>query len=247
MINNGINGSFAPNVLVSDMGKGIEDICSIIRREEMNIIRTGSRPQDILSDTSSPNVHMTVIRDEGLENNSFGVIESIRSFSDVPILVISDAASGDNSEMYRIMALSKGADACLGSDFGTFELKARMLSLLRRYTGENSTAKPECSTGIITNGIITVDRKSREVYSSGSHVKLTAIEYGIVEYLITQCGKVCPVEDIYRNVWRESPYSVKKTVVEHIRRIRCKLEPDPHNPRYIKAVFGIGYKMEKIS
>lgn len=239
--NCGISGYYVPKVLISDLGgKGTDDICSLIKREEMNIVQTGNRPQDMLADISAP-AHMMIIRDGGYDNNSFGVIEDVRKFSDIPIMVISDA----DDEIYRIMALSKGADACLGSAFGKYEFKARLLALLRRYTG-NVGGEADEEKITITNGIITVNRKSREVYAAGSHIKLTAIEYGIVEYLMEQCGKVCPVEDIYRTVWRESPYSVKKTVVEHIRRIRCKLEPDPHNPRYIKAVFGIGYKMEKI-
>ena len=95
--------------------------------------------------------------------------------------------------------------------------------MLRRYLGESAESRSFLAAGgtdTLVNGAISVDRRRREVFSGGNPVKLTAIEYGIVEYLMENCGDVCTVDDIYRRVWRENPYSVRKTVVEHIRRIR---------------------------
>lgn len=195
----------------------------------------------ITTDTNAPAAFapadIVVIRDGGAAE-VFGLIEQIRSVTLAPMLVLSDRCD----EIYRSLALSKGADICISwQETGTLELDARLCALLRRADETCEEPAPE-----LTNGVISVDPRRRTVTANGSLIRMTATEYGILEYLLTNCGTVCPIEDIYRNVWHEMPYGVKKTVVEHIRRIRRKVEPDPHNPSYIKAVFGVGYKIEDI-
>lgn len=184
--------------------------------------------------------HICLIIDDGIDNSGFSILEDIRRVSDKPVIMVSDRIG----EMYTVMALSKGADCCIDrSTAGVIETEARIFSLLRRTF---LTDDCEENARLLTNGVISVDTKRRTVIANGSKVRLTAIEYGILEHLLTNCGDVCPIDDIYRSVWHETPFSVKKTVVEHIRRIRSKVEPDPHNPCYIKAVFGVGYKMEYV-
>lgn len=235
-----------PNVIIAygdDKREEAMSLSDMLSREEINVIphRSGE-PVD--SSCLFGDVHMLVIRDGGLISPSFGIIEELRKMSDIPVLTVSDGCD----EIYRTMALAKGADACMNADeFGRFEFKARVVSLLRRYIGaQNRSGGIISSDGeTLINGNISVDRRRREVFREGSLIRMTAIEYGIVEYLMENCGDVCTVDDIYRRVWNETPYCVRKTVVEHIRRIRSKIEPDPHNPSYIKVVFGVGYKMEK--
>ena len=217
-----------PNILVYDnRQKKDRQIQNLLIREEMNVADTD------LPVYSTDNAHLLIIRDGGIDRPAFGILERVRSFSDIPVMMIPDTTS----EMYAVMALSKGADMCMewGSDF---EFRARVTALLRRrlYT----PAAPQR----LSNGVISIDRRTRKVYSEGSHIRMTAIEYGILEYLLANLGDACSIDDIYRSVWHEQPYKVRKTSVEHIRRIRAKIEPDPHNPSYIKAVSGIGYKME---
>ena len=240
-----------PNVILTYNGARPDDqVIKILEREEINVFVSENGAQALYTSCPNGDWHMMIIRDAGLSAPSFDIIDSVRSFSDIPLLTVSDGCD----EIYRIMALSKGADACMdaGDEFCGFELKARVISMLRRYTGAwdsdiNLAGDGKIFSGgdILTNGSISVDRRKRAVLSDGVVIKTTAIEYGIIEYLMENCGDVCTVNDIYRRVWHSSPYSVRKTVVEHIRRIRSKIEPDPHNPSYIKVVFGVGYKMER--
>lgn len=235
-----------PNVIIAyGEGKREEAMClsDILSREEINVIphENGDIPP---KNCLFGDMHLMVIRDGGLAAPAFALIEELRKISDIPVLTVSDGCD----EIYRTMALAKGADACMDSDeFARYEFKARVVSLLRRYlkSGNRESGIISADGETLTNGSISIDRRRREVFRSGSLIRMTAIEYGIVEYLMENCGAVCTVDDIYRRVWNETPYSVRKTVVEHIRRIRSKIEPDPHNPSYIKVVFGVGYKMEK--
>lgn len=218
-------------------------LSDILSNEEINVI-PHLRGEKIETESLFGKAHMMIMRDGGLSSPAFTAIEELRKISDIPLLTVSDSCC----EIYRTMALAKGADACMdASDFGKFEFKARVVSLLRRsLSSENPETNAFSVNGeTLTNGCITIDRRRREVFRDGGLIRMTAIEYGIVEYLMENCGAVCTVDDIYRRVWNETPYSVRKTVVEHIRRIRSKIEPDPHNPSYIKVVFGVGYKMEK--
>lgn len=242
-----------PNVILAYNGIGIDEndkVGQLLAGEEINVFVSGNAARALYTPCPSGDWHMMIIRDGGLSAPSFDVIESVRSFSDIPLITVSESCG----EIYRIMALAKGADACMsaGEDLCGFELKARVISMLKRYTGAwnaeiagNGCGKDLSCCDILTNGSIAVDRRKRAVTADGVVIKTTAIEYGIIEYLMENCGDVCTVNDIYRRVWHGSPYSVRKTVVEHIRRIRGKIEPDPHNPSYIKVVFGVGYKMEK--
>lgn len=237
-----------PNIIISDIRNSIssDKLEGMLVNEELNIITAANGSALLREGCPNGKWHMMIIRDSGFVKSSFGILDEIRSFSDVPVMTLSDSCD----EMYRTMALSKGADVCMSmDDFGTYEFKARIISLIRRYIGSESAAahSSTCTERILTNGAISIDRRRREVYSDGVKIRMTAIEYGIMEYLMENCGSVCAVDDIYRRVWRDNPYSVRKTVVEHIRRIRSKIEPDPKNPSYIKVVFGIGYKMEKAS
>ena len=235
-----------PNVIIAygeDKREEAMSLSDMLSREEINVI--SHRSGDTFDSTGiSGDVHMMVIRDGGLVSPQFGLIEELRRTSDIPVLTVSDGCD----EIYRTMALAKGADICMNADeFGRFEFKARVVSLLRRYIGAQNRVSGIISADgeTLINGSISIDRRRREVFSEGDLIRLTAIEYGIVEYLMENCGAVCTVDDIYRRVWNETPYCVRKTVVEHIRRIRSKIEPDPHNPSYIKVVFGVGYKMER--
>lgn len=237
-----------PNVILTYTGANAsetDDIAKLLMREEINVYTTDCGDKKLRELCPNGSWHMMIVRDGGLAAPSFDIIGNLRKISDIPLLTVSDSCD----EIYRTMALAKGADACMDADdFGKYEFKARVISMLRRYLGESAESRSFLAAGgtdTLVNGAISVDRRRREVFSDGNPVKLTAIEYGIVEYLMENCGDVCTVDDIYRRVWRENPYSVRKTVVEHIRRIRSKIEPDPHNPSYIKVVFGVGYKMER--
>ena len=165
---------------------------------------------------------------------------AIREKSNVPILFLS-AKSEDTD---KITGLGFGADDYMTKPFNPLELVARVKSQIRRYTSLGGKATP-AKTCIVT-GDLALDKEAHTVTVADEPVKLTATEYGIMEYLMTNLGKVLSTSQIYEAVWNEPCFATDKTVTVHIRRIREKIELDPKNPKYLKVVWGIGYKIEKI-
>ena len=163
----------------------------------------------------------------------------IRKNNNIPIILLS-AKSEDTD---KIAGLGFGADDYVTKPFNPLELVARVKSQIRRYCSLGSkNNKPE---SVITTGGLSIDTKRREVTVDGEPVKLTATEYGIVEYLMKNLGHTLPASQIYENVWNEPCMADDKTVTVHIRRIREKIEINPKEPKYLKVVWGIGYKIDK--
>ena len=163
----------------------------------------------------------------------------IRKERNIPIIMLS-AKSEDTD---KIMGLSVGADDYVTKPFNPLELIARVKSQLRRFTVLGSLPKPE--DGVFTVGGLEIDDNRKTVSVDGEDVRLTPIEYKIALLLIRSPGRVFPIDEIYERVWGEEAFCADNTVAVHIRRIREKIEIDPKNPRYLKVVWGIGYKMEK--
>ena len=165
----------------------------------------------------------------------------IRERRNLPILVLS--AKSEDSD--KVLGLSMGADDYVTKPFHPQELVARVKSHLRRYTrlGDVNAAQ---SARFVT-GRLSYDPESRILRADGDPVKLTATETRIVELLMHNLGRIFPAEEIYSRVWEEdTAYAPENTVMVHIRRIREKIELDPKEPEYLKVVWGIGYKMEKM-
>jgi len=157
----------------------------------------------------------------------------------VPILMLS-AKSEDTD---KIMGLSMGADDYLTKPFNPLELIARVKSLLRRYMTLGALHSPPA---MYRSGGLELDVESKTVTVDGEAVRLTPVEFKILEYLLKNAGRVYSITQIYESVWDEPAYSPENTVAVHIRRIREKIEIDPKNPKYLKVVWGIGYKIEKL-
>ena len=162
----------------------------------------------------------------------------IRETKNIPIIILS-AKSEDTD---KIMGLNIGADDYITKPFNPLELIARVNSQLRRYTTLGSQVK---KIEVYQNGGLVVDDESKEVKVDGEIVKLTPVEYKIILFLIKNMGKVFSIDQIYENVWEEPSYNAQNTVTVHIRRIREKIEINPKEPKYLKVVWGIGYKMER--
>ena len=158
----------------------------------------------------------------------------------VPILMLS-AKSEDTD---KIMGLGMGADDYMTKPFNPLELIARVKSLLRRYTQLGAKSAPEAH--IFQSGGLALDDGAKTVTVDGEDVRLTPVEYKILAFLLKNAGRVYSITQIYENVWEEPAYSPENTVAVHIRRIREKIEINPKNPKYLKVVWGIGYKIEKI-
>jgi DNA-binding response OmpR family regulator len=165
----------------------------------------------------------------------------IRDRKNLPIILLS--AKSEDSD--KILGLSMGADDYITKPFNPQELLARVKSQLRRYLLLGDI-KSRNKSNLITIGGLSLDTEAKLLTRDGEGVKLTATEYRIMELLMRNAGKVFSAEEIYERVWNEPAYSVENTVMVHIRRIREKIEINPKEPNYLKVVWGIGYKMEKL-
>ena len=164
----------------------------------------------------------------------------IREKSSIPIIILS--AKSEDAD--KILGLNIGADDYITKPFNPLELVARVKSHLRRYMQLGSTAIKE-SEAIYTVGGLAINDDLKEVTVDGEPVKLTPIEYNILLLLVKHQGKVFSIDQIYENIWNENAVGVDNTVAVHIRHIREKIEINPKEPRYLKVVWGVGYKIEK--
>lgn len=171
------------------------------------------------------------------EMDGLSAVTKLRESSNVPVLFLT-AKSEDTD---KILGLNIGADDYITKPFNPVELCARVRSHLRRYMQLGGV--PQEST-ILRVGGITLDDESKAVTLDGDEISLTPLEYSILKLLMESPGKVFSSDEIYRTVWNDAPYGANATVAVHIRHLREKLEIDPANPRYLKVLWGHGYKME---
>lgn len=164
----------------------------------------------------------------------------IREKHNIPIIILS--AKSEDAD--KILGLNIGADDYITKPFNPLELVARVKSHLRRYMQLGSTTIKE-SEAIYTVGGLAINDDLKEVTADGEQVKLTPIEYNILLLLVKHQGKVFSIDQIYENIWNENAVGVDNTVAVHIRHIREKIEINPKEPRYLKVVWGVGYKIEK--
>ena len=165
----------------------------------------------------------------------------IRENMSLPIIILS--AKSEDAD--KILGLNIGADDYITKPFNPLELVARVKSQLRRYTQLGSTARSDNQSEFRTGGLVIRD-DLKEVTVDGEKVKLTPIEYNILLLLVKNQGKVFSINQIYENIWNEEAIGADNTVAVHIRHIREKIEINPKEPRYLKVVWGVGYKVETI-
>ncbi len=165
----------------------------------------------------------------------------IREMNNIPIIILS--AKSEDAD--KILGLNVGADDYVTKPFNPLELVARVKSQIRRYTKLGSTAQQE-KQSVYTVGGLSIDDDLKEVTVDGEIVKLTPIEYNILLLLVKNQGKVFSIDQIYERIWNENAIGVDNTVAVHIRHIREKIEINPKEPRYLKVVWGVGYKVEKL-
>ena len=163
----------------------------------------------------------------------------IREKSSIPIIILS-AKSEDTD---KILGLNIGADDYISKPFNPLELVARVKSNLRRYTKLGSIPEQDSSKIFTVRGLM-INDESKEVQFDGENVKMTPMEYNILLFLVRNKGKVFSINQIYENIWNETAVGADNTVAVHIRHIREKIEINPKEPRYLKVVWGVGYKIE---
>ena len=225
-------------VLVVDDEKEIRDAIEIYLKNEGIRVLKAQDGVEALEMLHENEVHLILLDVMMPRLDGISATHRIREEKNIPIIILS-AKSEDTD---KILGLQVGADDYVTKPFNPMELVARVKSQLRRYV---TLGTFEGIKKVIDLKGLTIDKESKEVTVQGVPVKLTPIEYKIVELLMTNAGRVFSINDIYERVWKEPGYNAENTVAVHIRKIREKIEIDPKNPRYLKVVWGIGYKMEK--
>lgn len=172
--------------------------------------------------------------------DGFEVCQRIREFSNMPIIMLT--AKGD--DMDKILGLEYGADDYITKPFNPLELVARVKSQLRRYT-QLGNMNQQAEGQVYKCGGLQINDDNKEVTVDGDPIKLTPIEYNILLLLVKNAGKVFSIDEIYEKIWNEEAIGADNTVAVHIRHIREKIEINPREPKYLKVVWGVGYKIEK--
>jgi DNA-binding response OmpR family regulator len=186
------------------------------------------------------NVHLILLDVMMPKLDGLSTTLKIREKKNIPIIILS--AKSEDSD--KILGLSMGADDYVTKPFNPQELVARVKSQLRRYMHLGDMGNISHDSQILVGGL-SLNKDEKQLLVDGDPVKLTPTEYRIMELLMINAGVVFSAEQIYERVWEEPAYSVENTVMVHIRRIREKIEINPKEPKYLKVVWGIGYKIEK--
>lgn len=227
------------NILVCDDDKEIVKAIEIYLSDEgYNVLKAenGKKALDILKNNQ---VHLAILDIMMPEMDGMEVLEKIREKDSIPVIMLS-AKSEDED---KINGLNLGADDYITKPFNSAELIARVNANIRRYTslGTIENSKTTYKTGDL---VLNDDLKS--VSANGKDIKLTATEYNILKFLLKNKGKVFSIEEIYKSVWNEECYGAENIIAVHIRHIREKIEINPKEPKYLKVIWGIGYKIENL-
>lgn len=225
------------NVLVVDDDKEIvESICIFLSGEGYKALKAydGMEALDILSQNE---VHLMILDIMMPKLDGIRTLMKLRESRNIPVILLS--AKSEDAD--KILGLTAGADDYVTKPFNPSELMARVKSQLRRFTTLGSIGKQNGE--IVIDGLC-VNTENKTVKVDGENVRLTPVEYKILELLVRNRGRVFSAEDIYSNVWNEQMLVGYNTIAVHVRHIREKIEINPKEPKYLKVVWGIGYKVE---
>ena len=228
-------------ILVCDDDKDIVDAIDIYLTQEGYQVLKAYNGEEAIKVLKEKEVDLLIIDVMMPRLDGIRATLKIREEMSLPIIILS-AKSEDGD---KILGLNIGADDYMTKPFNPLELVARVKSQLRRYTQLGSTSKEDSKYEFKTGGLVIRDDLKR-VTVDGETVKLTPIEYNILLLLVKNQGKVFSINQIYESIWNEEAIGADNTVAVHIRHIREKIEINPKEPRYLKVVWGVGYKVEKI-
>jgi DNA-binding response OmpR family regulator len=225
-------------VLVVDDEDEIRDAIEIYLKNEGIKVFKAKDGIDALMLIEEEEIHLIIMDIMMPRMDGIKATFKIREGKNIPIIMLS-AKSEDTD---KILGLNIGADDYITKPFNTLELIARVKSQLRRYT--NLGVYKESNDEIRVRGLV-LNKSSKIVMVDGEEIRLTPIEYKVLELLMENSGRVFSIEEIYEKAWKQPYYNAENTVAVHIRRIREKIEINPKEPKYLKVVWGIGYKIEK--
>jgi len=227
------------NILVCDDDKEIVEAIEIYLQQEGYQVFRAYDGEDALKILKEEEICLLIIDVMMPKLDGIRATLKIREESSIPIIILS-AKSEDTD---KILGLNVGADDYITKPFNPLELVARVKSQLRRYTKLGNAA--ENGQAVYQVGGLAINDELKEVTVDGEIVKLTPIEYNILLLLMKNQGKVFSINQIYENIWNEDAIGADNTVAVHIRHIREKIEINPKEPRYLKVVWGVGYKIDK--
>lgn len=226
------------NILVCDDEREIVEALEVYLRNDGYQVFKAYTGAEALTVLEQQEIHLAIMDVMMPVLDGMRATVRIRETYNIPVIMLS-AKSEDTD---KILGLNLGADDYVTKPFNPLELLARVKSQLRRYTRLGSQVP---QTGVYRSGELVVDDERKEVTVDGEPVRLTPVEYKILCLLCQHAGRVYSIDQIYEQVWNEAALNVANTVAVHIRRIREKIEVNPKEPRYLKVVWGIGYKIEK--
>lgn len=228
------------NVLVADDDPEIRDVVHIYLRNEGYRVIEAEDGLHAVQLLRREKVDLIILDVMMPRMDGMAACLKLRELTKCPIIMLS--AKGE--DMDKIMGLTTGADDYIAKPFNPLELIARVKAQLRRQKLDGAGADKYGDAYIVEIGDLTLDKKRHLVTVRGEEVSLTPIEFAILELMASHRGHVFNVGNIYRSVWKEEKFLSDNTVMVHIRNIREKIEENPRQPRFIKTVWGVGYKVE---
>lgn len=229
------------SILVCDDDKEIVNAIEIYLEKEGYKIYKANNGKEALNIINKEEIHLVILDIMMPELDGISVAENIREDKAIPIIML----SAKSEDYDKIKGLNVGADDYITKPFNPMELIARVNSQMRRYTKLGSISKKE-DNNIYQAGELIIDDTKKEVSVDGKNIKLTPTEYNILKFLTKNKGRVFSISQIYENVWEEESYGAENIIAVHIRHIREKIEINPREPKYLKVIWGIGYKIEDI-
>ena len=232
------------NILVVDDDKEIVNAIEIyLSQEGCNIIKAYDG-EEALKKIEEDEIHLIILDIMMPNKDGIETLQEIRKDKTIPVIML----SAKSEDYDKISGLNTGADDYITKPFNPLELIARVKSNIRRYVDFNKTNinnKKEDDKSLKT-GNLEMNDETKKVTVDDKEIKLTATEYNILKFLLENKGKVYSIEQIYENVWNEESYGAENIIAVHIRHIREKIEINPKDPKYLKVIWGIGYKVEDI-
>lgn len=226
------------NILICDDDKDIVNALKIYLTDPQYRLLTAYNGLEALETAEKEDLHLVLMDIMMPQMDGISAMVRLREKSNVPVILIT--AKGEDSD--KILGLNVGADDYITKPFNPAEVTARVRAAIRRYTQLGAgTARPKT----LRVGGLEMDDEAKQVCSDGEEITLTPKEYEILKLLMASPGKVFSPRDIYKRVWEEDPLGADSTVAVHIRHLREKIEIDPARPRYLKVVWGQGYKIEE--
>jgi DNA-binding response OmpR family regulator len=228
-------------LVVDDDREIVGAIAKLLELEGYRVLRAydGLQALEALHDNE---VHLIILDVMMPRMDGLSATMQVRRERNVPILLL----SAKTEDADKIAGLSMGADDYVTKPYNPMELVARVRAQLRRYLTLGTADGAPTDPYTLVQGGLQMNTQTKTLLVNGEDVRLTATEFRILQLLMENPGRVFNAGEIYERVWNEPGYGVENTVMVHIRRIRGKIEIDPKNPQYLKVVWGLGYKMEKI-